>query len=313
MEPVVEHWRAEGLLPGFQPVLPPCSRETCWNDVPEPAWAARWSCRFGGLVVSFSIQPRFLVANIRTLFRHLEIGETSADLRLEVRLAGTAEAVLLADGVERVRAKTSEPGAFKDGAHRMILEKLNPETDWYALVHAGALICNGKGIVLPASSGSGKTTLIAFLMSRGYSYLADDLVALASPGARILPWPLPMSVKSASVDLLMPLHPALSNAFTFRTKGDVARLLLPPAECWNSPRIPFQTLIFPQFKPDAVTSLQRISPLEALQRIIQGGAWFGHPLRGENIRMFLGWIAAAPSFVLTFSRLQEAAEAMEGL
>jgi len=302
-------------MPGATAVVPACSggSETSvrWNGRKPSSWAARWTCCIRGLVFSFAIEPSCLVPNVRTLLRSLEIADTTPDVRIEIHLAGSREAVLIANGVQRVKAALSTPGAFKDGVHQVILENLYPDADWFALLHSGAVRRGEIGLLFPAQSGSGKTTLIAYLLARGYDYLADDLVALAPEQGLILPWPLPLSIKSASFEVLLPLYPHLDAAYAFSTKGDRARLLVPPNDCWNGSPVPLNRLIFPQFEPNRPTSLEAISSLEAVERIIQAGAWLGHPLLSDRVQRFLDCVAAAPAFVLRFGELEEAAIALE--
>jgi hypothetical protein len=313
---IIDHWRSEGLLSSTKlssSRQPEPTRPT--RDVMsarEPVWSRRWLCRVGPLAVSFAVEPEPLVANIRTLLRPFEIAEATPDVKVEVRHAGSGDAVLIADGIERTRARLCEPGAFKEAAHRTIIERLYAtEARWLPAIHAGAMARGGKAIIFPAHSGSGKTTLLAFLMSQGYDYLADDFVALLPPEGKILPWPLPLSIKSGSLDIIQPLYPDLSNVFTFRTKGDVARLLVPPASCWTSSPIKPSCLVFPQYNPKVETSLRPIQPLEAFQRILEAGVWLGHPLRRDNVQTFLDWLAAVPSFALSFTDVRKALDQLE--
>ncbi len=49
------------------------------------------------------------------------------------------------------------------------------------LLHAACVARNNVGILLPGVSGSGKSTLCAWLLTRGFEYLSDELVSL-DPG-----------------------------------------------------------------------------------------------------------------------------------
>ena len=73
---------------------------------------------------------------------------------------------------------------------------------WRAFIHGAALVRNGSSLALSGPSGSGKSTLAAGLLARGFAYLADDIVALSEPDGVIMPWPLPLSIKPGSVDIL---------------------------------------------------------------------------------------------------------------
>lgn len=317
---IIEHWQREGMLPGGQTenyspfqAKPPIALP-CGTSEQKSVQTIRWMCKIGPLVVSFVVEPKSLVPNVRTLLRPFEIAEATPDIRLEIRYAGDDAAVVLDNGQERVRARLCEPGAFKEAAHRAILERLYPVgNQWLPAVHAGAMTKAGTTIIFPALSGSGKTTLIAFLMTQGYRYLADDFVAFAPPEGKVLPWPLPLSIKSGSFDIVKRLHPDFSDAYAFRTKGDTARLLVPPADCWTSAPTQPSCLVFPQFDPTAKTNLRPVEPLETFQRILEAGVWLGYPLRRRNVETFLGWIAALPKYTLNFSSLEAARECLDAL
>jgi hypothetical protein len=53
------------------------------------------------------------------------------------------------------------------------------------LFHAAALCRQGKGLLLPGKVSAGKTTLTAWLLSKGWLYLTDELVFIAS-GANVM-------------------------------------------------------------------------------------------------------------------------------
>jgi hypothetical protein len=315
VQSIIAQWTSERLLPesyrGVARRARPSQPVPDWSRKPEPEWSARWTCRIGDLVVRFAIEPSALVSVVRILFRHLEVAKSAPDLSFEIRHTGPHEAALILNGVERMRAPI--PRGFKDAVHRAILEHLYPEYDWFAVLHAGAVRRGEVGITLPAESGSGKTTLIAYLISHGYDYYADDIVAIAPTKGVILPWPLPLSVKSRSWDILAPFYPDLSDAYTFSTKGDRARLLLPPPESWSRSPVRLRNFVFPEFDSAAETSMRPIAPFEVLERLVRGRAWLGHPLRADRVRMFLSWISEAHGFALTFCNVEQAAKVLETL
>ena len=93
---------------------------------------------------------------------------------------------------------------------------------------------------------------------RRVDYFADDLVALTAPEGTVLPWPLPLGVKSGSETLLAPYCPGLAQARRYRTKGIDARLLIPAKSTWYDDPVPLRTLVFPRFSEGAAASLERI-------------------------------------------------------
>ena len=136
------------------------------------------------------------------------------------------------DGIERLR--TCDAGQLIGAVNQTILEQIHPGIEWLAIIHGAAVARDGTGWAIPAACGSGKTTLTAYLLARGYDYLADDHVALSAPDGRIVPWPLPMSIKEGSWDVLSQYYQNLPHFPQYRTKRGEARQLVPSAEVWDT-------------------------------------------------------------------------------
>jgi hypothetical protein len=311
---ILDHWRLNGFTPASprkEAAAPKTSISASRRKKPQPAkWSAQWTCAIRGRTYRFAVEPARLVPPVRILLSHLEVSKAAPDHLFEIRRTGPNEAALIVDGEEQMRGAI--PHGFKDAVHRALVERVYPDLDWFAVLHAGAFARDGKCIVLPAESGSGKTTLIGYLMAHGYEYYADDMVVLAN-GTRVLPWPMPLSVKSGAWELLAKLHPKLTGGFQFPTKGGGARLLVPPPDSWEKPPIPLSFLVFPTFDANRRTTLQRLRPLDVLERLLRGRAWLGHPLRAEHVRSFLDRLRAIPSFSLVFSSIESASRQLKKL
>lgn len=99
------------------------------------------------------------------------------------------------------------------------------------LLHAAAVVREGRAIVLAGPSGCGKTTLVAWLLSRGLDYQSDELVFVSPDGATVQAYPRPLMIKKESLDLLrarldLPAH-VEREGYVSRS----ARVLLLPARC----------------------------------------------------------------------------------
>src|SRR5436190_21414781 len=57
------------------------------------------------------------------------------------------------------------------------LTTLNGESKTNLIFHAAALSYQERGLLLCGKSGSGKSTLAAWLTSKGYQYLTDEVIA----------------------------------------------------------------------------------------------------------------------------------------
>lgn len=52
----------------------------------------------------------------------------------------------------------------------------------YVFLHAGAVSCEGKAIIIPGKSRMGKTTLVTELIKRGCEYLSDEFAVIDKKG-----------------------------------------------------------------------------------------------------------------------------------
>lgn len=253
----------------------------------------------------FAVEDPLRAAGLRVLFRHLEDPAESARVRIEIMGFGAEEAVLAVNGEERVR--TSDPGVLIGALYQVVIESVHPHVDWLALIHGGALVRGGVGIGLPAPSGSGKTTLIAYLLTCGFEYLADDLLAVAAPEGSIVPWPVPISVKDGSMGVLAALHPELSGSPTYPARGRTARLLLPPGGAWDREPVTLECFIFPRFVGGTSTRMTALSPFEALERLLGDRIWLGHPLAEDRVQAFVTWLETRRSYAIDYESLEAAA------
>jgi len=73
-------------------------------------------------------------------------------------------------------------------------------------LHAGAVVKDGKIILLPANHGHGKTTLTLSLNRNYYRCLADDIVLIEPETTRIIPFPRSFLIKDKSIKKLAESH-----------------------------------------------------------------------------------------------------------
>lgn len=306
---MLAHWRMHGLIgdtaPAIVDVGTPLGQQTAGDASAAAHDSARWHCRIRDLTVSFSVERADDISNLRTLFQPFEVDASGADLRLDIARRDGAEWILHADGDERIR--TAESALLLGAVHQAILERLHPQTTWLALIHGGAIARSGNGVALAAPSGSGKTTLIAYLAANGFDYLADDLIALGRPHGDIVPWPMPMSIKPGSVEVLSSRYPELARAPTYRTKTLDARLLPPQAGAWERSPVRLSCVVFPEFRAGSPAQMVALTPFEALQRLLADRIWIGYPLTEANVQAFLDLLDRTPAFALTYEDLADAA------
>lgn len=307
---ILDEWQSRGILPSngtrrSATARPPAKPEIDWGRKAPASWSSVSAYRIRGQVFEFAVEsgnrPRFEI-----MFGHLEAPGAKADVRLEVRDAGEGESALLVGGIERVRTK--DGGLLIGAVHQCILEHIRPEADWLALAHGGAVARDGKGTILSAACGGGKSTLNAYLVAReGYTYLADDLIALSAPAGKVVPWPLPLSLKEGSWDVLADTYREMESFPRYRTVRGESKHIIPELSAWDIEPVPVHRILFPTYVPGAVPRLTSITPFEALQRLLSDRIWLGYPISEERVTAFLDWLDRTPAYTLVHGNVADAA------
>ena len=311
LDAILAQWRSEGLIAGAErgPALPESqpALAVATNPAAPAQWAAEWICTIGGMPMSFALETE--LPSVRLLLGHLATPDARPQTRIEIRGNVSSGAVLMRDGVQRMR--TSDPSLLGGGLWHAVLEAIHPNVRWRALLHGAALARDGVGLALAGPSGSGKTTLAAGLVSRGFDYLSDDAVPVTEPDGAVVPWPLPLSIKPGSLELLETRFPELARAPTYSTKGIEARLLIPAAAVWDAPAVKLRALIFPRFIAGSAPQQRPLSPFEALQNLLIDRVWLGYPITEARVTSFLDWLDSTPAHAITYGTLDDAVQLVE--
>jgi hypothetical protein len=312
VQSIVAQWRLKGLLDGGEnrsaQVEPVEGVASEGHRVAPTESVSEWTCTIRRIPVAFAIDKK-LAAPIRRMLEHLETPGALPQARIELRCGQSGEAVLRRDG--RERGRTKDPAEIVGGLWQTILECLHPNMRWRAVLHGAAVAREGAGLALSASSGSGKTTLAAALITGGFAYLADDIVAVAEPDGRIVPCPLPLSIKPGSVDVLKAAHPQLAQARRYRTKGLKARLLLPAVDVWDTDPVELKVLIFPRFIEGAAPDMRKLSSFEALERLLADRVWLGYPITEPRVATFLAWLENVSAYAISYGTLNDGVHLVE--
>ncbi len=102
-----------------------------------------------------------------------------------------------------VRLRDSVPSVSIDGqvislkghpepeiqTYRLVLEALFERFDNFLLLHAGAVVKNGRALIVAGPPRSGKSTLVLELVKKGYSFYSDDICPLNRESRRVYPFP----------------------------------------------------------------------------------------------------------------------------
>lgn len=142
----------------------------------------------------------------------------------------------------------------------------------FVLVHAGAVAKDGGALVMTGDSGAGKSTLAAILGHRGWRFLGDEFALLAPEDGHFHPFPRPISLKNASIDLLRAEAPAdrFGPRFDGTIKGSVQHLA-PPVDAIAAmdEAVPPRLIVMPNFTAGSEPTLRRMSRAEAFFQLSQ--------------------------------------------
>jgi Coenzyme PQQ synthesis protein D (PqqD) len=304
---ILRHWGEHGLVRASAPTSrsrrTKAKPKTRWTRT-SPKFAGKLTCTIRDVGFEIAVEPPECIQWLQSFYRHLETPGARVQVRLQLRKAGKGTNALLVNGKERVRA--DDNGFVLGAVNQTILEHIHPGTDWLAMIHGGAIARNGSACVFPAASGSGKTTLIAYLIARGYSYLADDLIALTGPEGRLAAWPLPLSVKQGSWPLISKYYPNFADFPSYHTARGWARQIVPGPAAWNADPVPVTSIIFPRYVAGAKATLKSLDLFETLQRLISDRMWLGYPMTEARIRAFIAWLKQRPAYALVYSDITRA-------
>ena len=268
-----------------------------------------WATLLGQQAVAFSVDSPRLGALLRHQFPEADCANAERTCAVQIRCTPDSHFLLIIDGRESIRLK--QPQEVLGTLILELIGLLNPGMECLAVIHGGAVAKQGKAYAFAAPSGSGKSTLVAYLSHNGYRYLSDDMIILSSPDACIVKFPIPLSIKQGSVDVLSECFPHLRAARTLPSPKGELRFITPQGCTWNDSRIPVKTLIFPQYNPDSRSELVALSRLEVVTRLIADSVWLGFPIVATKLRSFLDWLYWIPAYSLEFHDLSEAGQLLD--
>jgi len=185
----------------------------------------------------------------------------------------------------------------------------------YQLFHAGAVVRNGHGILLPGPSAAGKSSVVAALTLHGFEYCSDEL-AVVGPDARLHPFPKIISLKSGGWGQVVRQFPnAVSEAGWPDAFGGGLWYLKPPSLPDPSGMCcgyPIDLVLIPRYEPSQSTKLTPISRSQALKELVDQsmGPW----LPGSHrLDLLVRVVGGAQCYSLTSNDLGKVVELVESL
>jgi coenzyme PQQ synthesis protein D (PqqD) len=274
-----------------------------------PTRAARLSGQLSGLSFSIRYEAEELQQLLEPALQHLQGPASSPDLTIDVERDKSGWTVRRNEGAFASSLRTNEivpvvVSALLDGLLRRIGSSI--------AFHASAAKHNGRCLLLAAPAGSGKSTLCAALLSRGYQFIADDVVLFdeASHGLRGVP--LPLSLKEGSWVPLAQAYPQIAElAIHLRPDHKPVRFLVPPVIAAADQSHAVSSVIFPRFTPGSDVELRRIDQSQALSRLVSEASTPALRLSGRRFNELAMFLRPTTCWELQFSALDRAADAID--
>ncbi len=197
------------------------------------------------------------------------------------------------------------------GANWLIGQRLNH----LLLLHAGALVKDGRALVLPALPGSGKSTLTAAMSLRGWRLLSDEFGAWDPRALGFRAMLKPVALKNESIEVIRRFEPTapIGPEFPKTRKGTVAHLAADEGAVAHRHELaPPGAFILPRWQADSPLHLEAIDP-QALFGALAFNA-FNYRLLGQTgFDAVVHLVRRCPAWQLIYSDLDEAIAAIDRL
>lgn len=171
------------------------------------------------------------------------------------------------------------------------------------LFHAGAVVSNGWGVLLPAPPGSGKSTLVAALMTLGMHYASDEVGALDLDLGRFVPYPKALGLDTMG-PIDVPVNDLESAMFLGRDRP------VDPVELGGViARDPFglQVVVNPEYRPDTACEVTELGTDEALLTLSENCFNLGI-FGGEGLQVIADIVDSVSCYRLRYGRVEDAAK-----
>lgn len=218
----------------------------------------------------------FVALNLRWAYECVDVEHADALDDLlggMVDTGGVAESVVsvVATVPGHVRVTIGEDevyGSLRIGSlvsHSLIEINRRATATWAGpVLHAGAVVVDGRAVALCGRSGSGKTTLTAALGAAGYPMLADEVCALDDDDV-VQPYGKPLALRPPSI---VALGQGLPPRAVTRFEEDETFVALSSLAGGVGSAVPLDVVVFPEYAPDEPCTVEPMSPGECLVELI---------------------------------------------
>jgi hypothetical protein len=303
----VRQWTDVGLMTMFAD-LPDSGRSLCQPQRPgyPPITSDRYD--IAGSRVRIDLWDLTLATDLIARFSGFHRADQDAVDTVFEAWVVEGDGVIHRDG----QCVAREPASSMRGALIQEIAKLwNPEAEWLASLHAGAVTRDSSCILLPATTGGGKSTLVAALTHRGFDLMTEDMALLNDRTLSVSVLPHAIKLREGSWEILRPFCAEIDTAPDYTQKDGQKLRFLSPNRISPAREVPAKCLLFIRFDAGANVKVRDVSAFDALARLADAGLWVD--LSQEKVSKFLAWILETPKRELIYSDLNDAVEAVGAL
>jgi len=267
-----------------------------------------------GKCISFSFQTNWLENYLHPLIQHLKCDdETRPTDKFE--LLWVDNKVVFRFNGEIKGVWSSEESHLVKGLIFMFLINAiyeKSDVDWLMTVHASAITNGRKTILFSAPPGNGKTTMAGLLQAEGFRLISDDFVPIERASFCAYPFPIAMSVKQGSVDLLSKTFSALESLPENTLSPEKVVRYLPPLTGINGTTdvFPVNEFIFIEYNSSVDFSFEKLDTLLGI-RLLLDQAWISPDV--TNALAFLQTVPEKSFYKLTYSDNERAVDFVKTL
>jgi HprK-related kinase A len=178
----------------------------------------------------------------------------------------------------------------------------------YLILHAAVVARGDNAVLLPAPPGAGKSTLCAWLTSKGWRLLSDELALIDPADRQVYGLARPINLKNSSIALIRRLQPTaiLTPPVPDTAKGTVAHLAPTPESVAQVARpARLRHIVTPRYRPGSALDSAPIPRPEALAMLIDNA--FNYDILGaDGFSALAGLLSDTPALDLHYADLDAA-------
>ena len=258
---------------------------------------------FGGATIQVECTPGRAAELATFVFHRIARQRLAATPQVVLRLLeNPADGAFTLSSRGEVRCVDKSAGTIASWLLHVTCRQLAETCRPGLLLHGGLVRSEADGVVLAGASGSGKTTLSAFLSSKNFDHITDELVYLPPASMRVAGFSAPLKLKKHGLAPLqgrIPLSPDSGRVLVGR--HDV---LVHLASRRRSATVRLSAIVFPQYKARARFRLERLSSAQAGLRLMAGVLNAGE-LPDHGFREVARLAGRVPAYDLRYSSLKQ--------